>query len=177
MTEKGIMIGGHASGDYIACREADEQDDQANDRIIPRVSFSCDKFLNTGMVYNRGDGTPVAVYDGTDIEYASLPSDLTNNLITVGDKSTLVVLPELQSSSDSVSIVPLIIDDEATPEVCHFLFKQTVNPVGPYTPSFYNAYGYTGYRPLIWDVFGAYKIGIFIASIAGGSCKVKAYVI
>lgn len=102
MTEQATRIKDQAAGDYIATRDANELDAEAHSRVIQIVDMASRELM---QVILRG-AIPVASADGVALE--SLPSDLTSNLITVGDKKTLIVNPNHLANDGGVNITPII---------------------------------------------------------------------
>lgn len=183
MAEKGILVADAGSGESVACRDAVETDNDGNARIIQRVDVCKGK----GGVLPSG-GTPyglrlVNAVDSKDIEteYASA------RLISIGDKSTLVVFVDFELDQDqSVDITPVIFNAEATPECIGILETKTFSMTsgnalykgsgsaasgsgsGSGLGSVLPSEGWTGYQMAqckSWDVLGAYNIMLHITSL------------
>lgn len=157
--EKALIVQSAPSGISIATRNAVEQDSNSNEREIQRFDFSSGK-LTTPM------GSPIRtdVEDNDSNIVSSFPAGLTGNLITVGDKSLLVVMVEFESNTvASLDITPIIYDNEASPGVMGILQPKTVSfTLGG---SIVRA-GTANYMSpvLSWDLVGAYKIGLHVSN-------------
>ena len=176
MAEKGIIVADQASGESIACRDAFETDDGSNNRIIQRVDFASGRGPSPLGTAVRGSSAAVSSADGTDL--TSLPTDLTDNLIDVGDKSMLIVIAEQSASNGSVDITPLMFDNQATPAIMGGGIKQRASVGNPALRRGSSSGDYIS-NVLTWDLNGAHKIGLHITAIQGTSNAVKiwAYVI
>lgn len=107
MAEQATRIKDQKAGDYIATRDAHEQDAEAHNRVIQLVDFASRQLSVHPTI--RGSVAPIDAPDGVGLE--DLPSDLTSNLITVGDSSILVVDCEHTADDGSVSVTPIIFND------------------------------------------------------------------
>lgn len=165
MAEKSIRIAEQASGEYVAMRDAIEVDDGSHARIIERVDFASGKFATPMTTYTRGSGGLVTDIDTFDL--TNLGSDLTGHLITVGDKSMLCVSVEQSVSGGTVTVTPILYDNEATPNIVGVLPPKTFTQ--PY--AFRRGSGSGNYVLPIqtWDVSGAYKIGLHFSAETGTS--------
>ena len=103
MAEQATRIKDQSSGDYIATRDANEQDAEAHNRVIQLVDLASRQLLSPAII--RGAALVTAA-DGVDLE--DLPADLTGNLIEVGDRKTLIVNPEHSANDGGIGITPLI---------------------------------------------------------------------
>ena len=112
MAEKGILILDQADGESIACRDANALDGDDNPRIIQRL---CKSVAQLPMPLGTPTRTNVVADDTYDLE--SLPADLTDNLITMGDKSRIAVYSLFGSVNGSAYITLLLFDNEASPTV------------------------------------------------------------
>jgi hypothetical protein len=111
----------------------------------------------------------LASADTFDMTWASLPAELTQNLITVGDKSMLCVSVEQDTSGGTATITPLLIDNETSPSIVSIL------PARTFIQTYALRRGTGKYMlPMqIWDAGGAYKIGLHLTAITGTSNTVK----
>ena len=120
--------------------------------------------------YVRGASTMVSAAESFDL--TSLPSDLTSNLITVGDKSMLCVSVEQSVSGGTVTVTPILYDNEATPNVVGVLPPKTFTQ--PYAFRRGSSSGNYALPMQTWDVSGAYKIGLHFSAFTGTSNTFKA---
>ena len=163
MAEQATRITDQHSGDYIATRDAVEQDADSHSRVIQLMDFSSRQIATPTTI--RGILSFVSSADGVDL--ASLPAELTGNLITVGDKSTLVVFPLHSANDGEVSITPIIFNAAGTA-----LGVRATKASGMGTALFVNSGVY--YSPqLVWDTQGAVKIGLHITVIGGTANTVR----
>lgn len=166
MAEKGILVSDAEFGESVACRDAVELDDQGNARIIQRVDVGEGKlptpFRDPANLLRNGIGS-----DGADASnyFGEYGSGVDDNVLVVGDKSTLVVQVEAKdNTSGSVTIVPILLEDDeltmqGTLEPITFDFStggQRVKLDGGEYDNFFIA-------PMMsWSVLGAHKIGIAV---------------
>lgn len=179
MAEKGILVQDAATGESIACRDAAELDNDSNARVIQRVDITKGKlptpFRNAANLLreNKGaDGDDISDYTG---EYGSGVFD---TVLTVGDKSTLVVQVEAKdSTTGTVTIVPVLLEDDeitvqgslAPQDVDFSSGEGKLKLVATEYDNFYIG-------PLLsWDVTGAHKIAIAILTITDGYLTVDVY--
>lgn len=156
MAEQATRISDQHSGDYIATRDATETDG-TNPRVIQLMDFASRQLPSPATV--RGIGSFVNSADGVDL--ASLPAEITNNLISIGDKSTLLVFPRHSVSDGEVVITPIIFNDAGTA-----IGVRATKSSGMGTALFIVSGVY--YSPqLVWDTQGAEKIGLHITVISG----------
>jgi hypothetical protein len=110
-------------------------------------------------------------------DLTNLPTDLTSHLITVGDKSMLCVAVEQTVTDGTVTITPILYDNEETPGIVGILPQRVFSPQN----TLRRGAGSGNYLlPIqMWDIVGAYKIGLHITSLTGTSntCKVWGWVI
>ena len=163
MAEQATRITDQHSGDYIATRDAIENDDDSNSRVIQLMDFASRQLASPATI--RGISSFVNSADGVDL--ASLPAELTSNLITVGDKSTLLVFPRHSVSNGEVSITPIIFNDAGTA-----IGIRATKTSGMGTALFVVSGVY--YSPqLVWDTQGAEKIGLHITVLGGAGNTVR----
>jgi len=169
MAEKSIRVSDDATGLYMATRDAYEQDAGSHDRVIERVDFASGKFTSPRGNAIRGNSAAITSNDTPDL--TNLPSDLTGNLITVGDKSMLIVFPEQTAVDGSVMITPILYDKETTPGIVGILPSKT----SAVDKAFRRGSTSGNYlsEALVWDVAGAHKIGLHITAIGGTSNGVQ----
>jgi len=172
MAEKGIIVNDATTGESVAARDALEQDDGTNSRIIQLVDRSqrahgFDITAETGLVRDGVTGSDSTVM-------TTVPSAITSNALTVGDKTTLVVachyVISSTDSSEDITITPIVLDDDnkmvgyLTPRIVKG-FKPNIGSSASPT-AFYRNVGEPSYKNisemLSWNVLGAHKIGIHV---------------
>lgn len=168
MVERGSLIVPQKSANnkIIGMRDATELDDASRPRLIQLVDFA-EKKLPSPM----GSATRVELTAADPLSLLSLPAEIVTNLITCGDAATLVVFAEFQTSmgSQSVTIIPLIFDDEASPAVMFALSPQTIG-----IPGVIALYRTTGSLGLLgpqktWDIAGASRIGLMVSAVVAAT--------
>lgn len=163
MAEQATRITDQHSGDYIATRDAIENDADTNARVIQLMDFASRQLVSPDTI--RGISSFVNSADGVDL--ASLPVELTSNLISTGDKSTLLVFPRHSASDGEVAITPIIFNDAGTA-----IGVRATKSSGMGTILFVVSGVY--YSPqLVWDTQGAEKIGLHITVISGTANSVR----
>lgn len=170
MAEQSIRLADAASGLRMAVRDAFELDGSSNTRVIERVDFASGKFATPIGNATRGNSAMISAAETFDL--TSLPSDLTGNLITVGDKSMLCVAVEQSVSGGTVTITPILYDNEATPGIVGILIPKTFTQ--PYAFRRGASSGNYVLPVLSWDLMGAHKVGLHVSAITGASNGVKA---
>lgn len=170
MSEKSVRIADAASGSYMATRDAFETDGSSNARVVERVDFASGKFASPMTTYTRGNSSMISAVETFDL--TNLPSDLTSNLITVGDKSMLCVSVEQSVSGGTVTVTPILYDNESTPNIVGILPPKTFTQ--PYAFRRGASSGNYVLPIQTWDVSGAYKIGLHFSAFGGTSNTFKA---
>ena len=162
MAEQATRISDQHSGDYIATRDAIETDG-TNARVIQLMDFASRQLASLTTI--RGISSFVGSADGIDL--TSLPAELTGNLVSIGDKSTLLVFPRHSVSTGEVTITPIIFNDAGTA-----IGVRASKSSGMGTALFVMSGVY--YSPqLVWDTQGAEKLGLHITSIGGAGNTVR----
>jgi len=163
MAEQASRISDQHSGDYIATRDAIEQDADGNSRVIQIVDFASRQLISPTTI--RGISSFVTVQDSVDL--SSLPAELTSNLLTSGDKSTLLVFPQHTANNGEVYVTPIIFNSGGT---AIGIRATKASAMG--TALFILSGVY--YSPqLSWDLQGAEKIGLHITTIGGTANTVR----
>lgn len=171
MAEKSIRIADGASGLRVATRDAFENDDSSNARVIERVDFASVKFATPIGNATRGNSSMINAAETFDL--TNLPSDLTSNLITVGDKSMLCVAVEQSVSGGTVPVTPILYDNQGSPAIVGILPSKTFTQ--PYAFRRGSSSGNYVLPIQTWDIPGAYKIGIHFSAFTGTSNTFKAW--
>lgn len=171
MAEKSIRIADAASGLRMAVRDAFEVDDGSNTRVVERVDFCSGKFATPIGNATRGNSGMINAAETFDL--TNLPADLTGNLITVGDKSMLVVAVEQSVSGGTVTVTPILYDNQGTPAVVGILPPKTFTQ--PYAFRRGSSSGNYVLPVQTWDVSGAYKIGLHFSAFTGTSNTFKCW--
>jgi len=173
MAEKGTPIEDGASGDVVATRDAFELDSVGGaSRVIQRVDFASGRGPSPLGTAKRGSAGILNSIDTLNL--TALPTDLTSNLIDVGDKSTLILQVEFTTSTaQDIVITPLMYDNAGTPGI------MGVMQAHPFSLDYAFYKGGANYitPAFSWDTLGAHKIGIHITQWPdnGGSIYVKVY--
>jgi hypothetical protein len=102
------------------------------------------------------------------LDLNNLPAELLANLITVGDKVTLLVNPEHTANDGGVSVTPIVFNSAGT-IVLAVLEKKTSTMSGAALFRRGASSGPYVSAQLQWDVTGASKIGLHITTITGTS--------
>jgi hypothetical protein len=153
----------------MATTDAVELDGSSNARVMERVTFGSGKL--SSPLGNAIRGNSAAINTADTLDLTALGSDLTSNLITVGDKSMLVVCAEETINGGTVTVTPIVYDNEGTPGIFALLEpKLFAQPAAFRRGSSSGNYVIPLQR---WDVSGAYKIGLHITNITGSSNAVK----
>jgi len=165
MAEQSTRIADQDTGDYVATRDAYEQDDALNNRVIQIIDWAGRQLTPTAI---RGGAAAVTTVDGVDL--TALPADLTGNLLTVGDKTVIVVIPEHSAEDGGVYVTPIIFNDAGDT----VLGVRTTKSSAMGTIKFRQgaASGIYSSPALEWDVMGAVKIGLHITQIDGTANEV-----
>ena len=171
MAEQSIRLADSASGLRMAVRDSYELDSGGNARVVERVDFTSGKFASPIENAKRGNSAAISAAETFDL--TNLPADLTGNLITVGDKSMLCVAVEQSVSGGTVTITPIVYDNEATPGIVGVLPPKTFTQ--PYAFRRGSSSGNYVLPLQSWDVSGAYKIGLHVSAITGASNAIKAW--
>lgn len=170
--ESSTIVSDAASGDAIATRQSAENDDQGNSRYIQRIDFASGKCPSPLPTAVRGSDGTLNTVDPLDLD--NLPSDLTNNLITIGDKSMLNVFIELTAyTTNEIIITPILYDNEATPGFMGLLESKSFQMTYGFNKS-----GNSYFTPILsWDTVGGWKVGLHVTDWAdsGGSIYIKVY--
>jgi hypothetical protein len=174
--ETATRVQDDGSGDYIATRSANEQDEGANDRKIQLVDFAS---RNCELYLLRNEAGPLA--DPAELEYGEPQGDQ----IEMGDKSTLIVYPAFETDSGSVSVTPIgEYDCDDYPVVgggpnIPFPFptkSSAMGSVGFYMVLYMYGPLYLG-PPMVWDGLGAERIWLHVSALTGPSVSLLAGVI
>lgn len=169
MAEQSIRIADAASGLRMAARDAFENDGSGNARVVERVDFASGKFTTPIGNATRGNSSLITVVDTLDL--TNLPADLTDNMIIVGDKSTLCVASEQSVSGGTVIVTPIVYDNEVAPSIVTILDPKLFTQ--PYAFRRGSASGNYVLPVKWWDAAGAHKIGLHITVLSGSGNGVK----
>ncbi len=165
MAEKGIIVSDAATGESVACRDAVELDNESNARVIQRVDIGKGvlpaPFRDAANLLRDGvnaDGSDAANYSSNGVYDA---------VLTVGDKSTLVVqVQSMDSFTGKAVIIPILLEADGT------TIQGTLEPVefdfvasGDKIKLVGGAYDNFHIMPnKSWDVLGSCKIAIAVMS-------------
>jgi len=131
MAEKGIIVDDADSGESVACRDAIQQDDGSNNRIIQLV----DKAARP-IVYQRNTPLRTGVTAPDDFDIDPLSSGIVSNLLDVSDAESCVfwaVVTVGTSVYDTmgIHITPIIVSEDSTPVAVCLLSPFQLLPVFP----------------------------------------------
>jgi hypothetical protein len=172
MAEKGTPVADGASGDNVATRDAFALDELGVARVIQRVDLSSNRGPSPLGNAIRGNAGTTNTIDTLNL--SSLPADLTNNLIIIGDNSMLIVQVEFSlATAQDITITPIMYDNVGTPGIMGILPAKTFS----LDFGFYKG-GANYITPAqAWDTHGAHKFGLHLTQWAdsGGAGYVKVY--
>lgn len=171
MAEKGTLITDQSGGTSIATRDAYELDDDTNARVIQRADLSCLRAPVPLTLIRTSIPASTEVGDLT-----ALPADLTANLITCGDKSRIVLIPEFSATgAHSVDVALLLFDNSVTPICYASLMDVDLDP--GYICRETDTTKHLG-QATVLNTMGAYKVGLLGNGLAAvATWKVWAYMI
>lgn len=153
----GTWAGGDAAGTLTVCDKSGTfQAENLNEGVNGDV-----------CTIGAGDLTASTLTAADTFDLTALPAELTQNLITVGDKSSLVVFAEQFTSGGLVAVTPIVFDNEASPGVVAVLTPRMF--AQPYAFRRGTGSGMYVLPTQIWDCMGAYKIGLHMSYISGAS--------
>lgn len=171
MAEKSVRVADGPSGNYVAMRDAFELDGSGNSRVIERFDLAGGKF--TTPIGNATRGNSGMINAAETFDLTNLPSDLTSNLITVGDKTMLCVAVEQSVSGGTVTVTPILYDNEATPGIVSILTPKIFTQ--PFAFRRGSSSGNYVLPTQTWEIPGAYKIGLHFSAFSGTSNTFKAW--
>jgi len=166
MAEKSYRVRDDGAGDFIATRDAYEDDDQANARVVQLVDIASRQLTYSCIRGNYGAEPKDTIFDLT-----KLTPDLLDNLFEVGDRTTMVVAVEQMADLGAASIVPLLFDDS---DECIGMLEEKTTTITA-DAQFENGRDRYESPIMVWDVAGAYQIGMYISNltVAGNKAVVK----
>lgn len=159
----GTWAGGDAAGTLTVCDkngvfQAEDLNEGANGNVCSIAA---------------GDLTVSTLAAADTFDLTALPIELTTNLVTVGDKSSLIIYVEQYTSGGVVTITPILYDNVATPGVIGILPAKTFTQ--PYAFRRGSASGLYALPAQICDCFGAYKVGLHLSAISGASNYIQVW--
>jgi hypothetical protein len=152
----GTWAEGDAAGTLTLC-----------DQIGTLQSENLNEGENNDVCTVAGNSAASTLTAADTFDLTALPAGLTQNLLTVGDKSLLVVAVEQYTSAGTITVTPIIFDDESTPGIVGILPARTF--IQPYAFRRGSASGLYVLPVQSWDIVGAYKIGLHMSAITGAS--------
>lgn len=167
MAEKGILVEDAASGESVAARDASETDNDGNARIVQLTDQATRK--NT-MVKSSPLRSLITASDSFDL--STIPTDIINNAITVGDAASICVAVtyQAQGADHGVYITPIVI--ESTSDIAIALLEPKkfagVNSDESDTYASIFSIGTADTNDIVptimqaWPVFGAQRIGFHV---------------
>lgn len=158
----GTWAGGDAAGTFTLC-----------DQSGTFASENLDIGVNSNVCTVAGDSSASNLTSADTFDLTALPAELTQNLITVGDKSVLLVAVEQYTSAGTVVITPIVYDNESSPGIVAILPSKTFTQIYAFRRG--SASGNYVLPVQMWDTAGAYKIGLHMSAITGASNYPKIY--
>jgi hypothetical protein len=173
MTEKGIIVQDASSGESVACRDAVDQDDGANNRIIQLIDSASRKFDINGSSPTRRLSI-TALDRGDTLNLSDLPADIESTSITMGDADSVAVAVQFTYGQvDSKIIVTPIVYDGTNSLPISILEPKSFNSV--YDTDSDSAFHLTG--DVIWNIDDGGSNHVDSTAISGigafGSLMVK----
>ena len=131
MAEKGIIVDDASSGESVACRDAIQQDDESNNRVIQLTDKAARPIVYQRTTFLREE---VNVSDNFDID--PLPAGIAAALLDVSDAESCVIWAVVGQGSGSPStaayvITPIIVSEDVTPRAVTLLPPIQIMPVYP----------------------------------------------
>lgn len=158
----GTWAGGDAAGTLTLCDQSGTfQAEVLNEGV------------NSDVCSVAGNSSDSNLTEADTFDLTALPAELLQNLITVGDKSMLCVVVEQSVSGGTVTVTPILYDNEATPGIVGILPPKTFTQ--PYAFRRGSSSGNYVLPIQIWDVSGAYKIGLHFSNFSGTGNTFKAW--
>lgn len=132
MAEKGVVVADAAAGESVACRDAIQQDDDSNSRIIQLVDKAARPV--TYQVTTPLRSIIGSAPDGTNL--STVPSEITSAILDVSDAESFVFWAVINvgssaSTSLEIRITPLILSEDVTPVLVTMLPPFRLLPVFP----------------------------------------------
>ncbi|MGE0919423.1 hypothetical protein [Trichlorobacter lovleyi] len=158
MSEKGIAIADQASGTKVATRDAVEQTSASEPRVIQLVDFAS-RSLTAVQVRSVTIADSAANVDTN--------ADLLSSRITVGDKSTLVVVPIVSGTVSGITVTPVLY--AADNNVIGILAPKSV--AAPAVPLQLVSTDVL-LDIMAWDLFGAASVALHLSEISGAGTVV-----
>lgn len=185
MAEKGTLVADAATGESIATRDAVWTDNDANPRVIQIVDRASRPGGFNLSVPIRTNTTGFDTFDFS----SGLPAGISNNLITIGDATSINVCVIHNFTAGKIILTPIIVEASAVGN----------DPIGLLEPKLFGAVsedplddyagrfdigalaGLTAYSFLTimqtWEVKGAARIGLHIGGTTnwGASSEVQVF--
>jgi len=158
----GTWAGGDAAGTLTMC-------DQSGTFQSENLNVGANG--NVCTVAGNSSASNLTAADSFDL--TALPAELTQNLITVGDKSMLCVAVEQYTTGGTVVVTPIVYDNESSPGIVTVLPPKQFGQLYAFRRG---ASSGNYVLPVVtWDVSGAHKIGLHMSAITGSSNYPKIY--
>jgi hypothetical protein len=151
----GTWAGGDAAGVLTLC-----------DQTGTFTAEDLNEGLNANVCSIAGNSAASTLTSADGVDLTALPAEMTQNLITVGDKSAIIVSVEQFTSGGTITITPIIFDEAGTGVVGILQPKVFAQP---YAFRRGSASGMYVLPSQMWDCFGAYKVGLHMSAISGAS--------
>ena len=131
MAEKGVVVEDAAAGESVACRDAVQNDDDANSRIIQLVDKAA-----RGITYVNSSPIRTLTHTPDAFDIDPLPTDIASNLLDVSDAESVVIWGKVNTgtaiaSDFEIIVTPIICSTDATPVAVAVLSPIEMRPVYP----------------------------------------------
>jgi len=185
MAEKGIIVKDAANGESIACRDAVQQDDGANARIVQLM----DKAARP-VAYQRTTAIRASVVSDDAADIDPLPASIANNLVDVSDAEGIAVwctvdLGSTETNTCQVVVTPIVVSDDATPVAVACLAPMILRPCDPSgTPGIATALKISGGSGMASSLlsmvvttptYGAKKLGLHVMINGSASATINIF--
>ena len=166
MIEKAIGIVSDGNGTLMATRTAYELDyDTGNPRVIERVDFASGK-MSTPMTSSIR-----TAFAADSLDMTNFPSTIYSKRLYVGDKSLFVVSVEQYVTGGTVTITPVVYDNDDN--IVALLPPKTFTQ--PYAFRRGSTDGPFVLPVQSWDILGAHYIGVHVTAMTGTSNEATIY--
>jgi hypothetical protein len=159
--EQGTKVDDGRSGDVVATRTAIETDEQDRPRVIQLVT-QVSRYAEMKKI--RGISAPESSTDSWDLNYCT---ELTANMLTVGDRETLVCRVGHFASGGSVTLTPVVKLTDITAEPATEIYAILSSKTTECGATFFTEDDTEYWSPLLyWDLAGAKAVGIHITGLS-----------
>jgi hypothetical protein len=162
MVEKGVIVQDADSGESVACRDAVQVDDGSNSRIIQLVD-------NSSRKNSISMASPLRTVTSSDsLDLSSISTDITDNLITIGDASSVIaaLTYEDNGTDQGIYVTPIIFEESSLTVIALLEPKKFASVTEQWNDSYAEQFVLSGTTiPTImqsWNVMGAFRVGFHV---------------